>query len=436
MLTNFPRKAIAWAGPLGLVAALAAHPAHAAVVNKTWIGTWDATGSGNVAAGGPGMAAGQRYVVAVSYDDGSAVTSNVDILTGAFTPSGQTMSTINLNDAGNSLNIYVPMEGLDAGSPFIYTQNQGNHFPAFVPNPTLNFVDGAPISDPGNIIGLEYEGDFVAGGNNNIIELFNTTPGAATPVNMVSQVINLGQGPAATDTNGLVEAAPVIADDTTVTYSAGDLTQTTSLNAQGNDLGAGRSDGETFLDGAWSIPGTIQANGVDIAVDIANSGLTNTIDNATWNVTVTEEMTGLSDGAQALVDYANASPTAGASGTANATGYDFSFNFDDDDLTVNLIIAAFEVLTIQAFVDGTLTSFFDLLLGTGAQSALHSELEAAFGLGAHSLEILVEDLAGELATATVSFFVEDTGQPPPVPAPSTLLLLLLGLGVLARRSRA
>ncbi len=84
----------------------------------TYVGTWDTTASGNsTGVGGPGMSAGQRYVLRISWDNLSATTDNVDVLTAFFTPSGNLMRTIDLDDPGNSLDIFVPMEGLDAGSP-------------------------------------------------------------------------------------------------------------------------------------------------------------------------------------------------------------------------------------------------------------------------------------------------------------------------------
>ncbi|MDX1734061.1 MAG: hypothetical protein R3228_06835 [Halioglobus sp.] len=431
--TQFTRTKL-MAGLLGLSSALLSVTASAAIVSQTWVGTWDSTGSGNpTASGGPGMTAGQKYVIRVDYDTGSSVTT-ADVLDSFFAPSGQQMSTIDLTDPGNSLDIFVPMEGLDSGTPFIYTQDETDHFPAFIPAPTLNFTLGSDISDVNNIIGLEYEGDFVAGANNNIIELFNTTPGAATPINMVSTVLNLGTGPAATDTNGLAVAVPVQVANTSVTYSAADLVKTTALTVQSNDLGAGRSDGETFLSSTWSVTGATQANGVDIEVGIADSGLTNTADTTSWNVTVTEAMTDLSDSAVAAVDYSNASPTASLSAVADAVDIDFTLTRSDLDLAVNALIAGFEsVVAISALVDGTLTSFFDPLLATDFMTASHAALEAAFGLGGHTLLITVQDLAGASATATVDFFVQDTGVPP-VPVPAPLFLILLGLAMLRRRA--
>ena len=98
----------------------------------TYVGTWDSVASGNpVGVGGPGLVAGQKYVIRIAWDNLSTTTDGVDVLNSFFVPSGSTMRTINLSDAGNSLDIFVPMEGLDAGSPFIYTQNETTHFPPY-----------------------------------------------------------------------------------------------------------------------------------------------------------------------------------------------------------------------------------------------------------------------------------------------------------------
>lgn len=360
---------------IGLIAAAMMLPGivsvQAATIDVTYVGTWDSTGAGNpTGVGGPGMSAGQRFVIRASYDDASARTDNVDVLDAFFSPSGNLMTTINLDDAGNSLDIFVPMEGLDSGSPFIYTQDEGDHFPAFIVNPTLNFANLAPLSNA-NILGLEYEGDFVAGGGGNFIELFNTSPGGGA-INMVSQILNFDAGfaPAVVGVNTLAEASDVIVDaGPDRVYSASSLMQTTAATiVQSNDLGAARSDGEDFITTTWSQAGV--ASGDDITVAIADSGLTNTIDSAIWTFTADEEMTGRSGSDALIASYLNAAPTASASAVANAGGYDFSYLAGDDDLAVNGLIAGFEVLVFSALLDGTLdvTAFFNSLLTGGGHS--------------------------------------------------------------------
>ena len=85
-------------GLLGL-ALIFAQPASAVPVDIVFVGTWDSTGSGNTAAGSPGLATGQRYVIRITYDDTSTVTTGVDVLNSFFTPSGDTMQTMDLTDA-------------------------------------------------------------------------------------------------------------------------------------------------------------------------------------------------------------------------------------------------------------------------------------------------------------------------------------------------
>ena len=407
---------------LGLVLTVA-QPASAGDI--TFVGTWDSTASGNsTGVGGPGISVGQKYAIRISYDDLSTTTDNVDVLDAFFVPSGNTMRTIDLDDPGNALDIFVPMEGLDAGSPFIYTQNETDHFPAFIPSPTLNFIDGSDISNPANIIGLEFEGDF-SGAGNNFIELFNTSPGGST-INMVSQVLNLGVGPASNDTNGLVVANNLVIDaGPNIVYNAATLTQTTSsVVVQSNDLGAARSDNEDFIDASWSQTGTAAGTNLnDIVVGILDSGLTNTTDSTTWNVTMTEQMTLESDSDSAVISYMNALPTASASATATATGTDFMLTVDDMDLQVNSLIAGFEMLTVSALVDGTIdgTSFFTSLIpGGGIQSSTNAMLEAAFGLGLHNVSFIVIDKAGASVSASADFGVV-------VPEPSTFIFAVLGL---------
>lgn len=278
-------------------------------IDVIFIGTWNlAPGSGNATAqGGPGMSTGQRFVVRVSYDTASTVSTGVPVLTGGFTDSGNRMSTVNLAAPGNSLDIFVPMEGLDAGSPFIYIQNETTHFPAYIPNPTLNFIDGSDISDPANIIGLEFEGDFVTGANFNFIEIFNTSPGpAGAPINLIGQILNCsdavcsGSSIAIRSSNAMANAVDVVAEagpDRLYTDAMPSAT-TVSAVSQSNDLGAARSDGEDFIDATWQESGVQLVgtpSGNDITVSLANSGLDGATDTTSWQLVLSEQMSGVSD---------------------------------------------------------------------------------------------------------------------------------------------
>jgi hypothetical protein len=413
-------------GLLGLMLAMA-QPAFAAIHDVTYVASWDSVGSGNaVAVGGPGLSVGQKFVIRISYNDISTTIDDVDVLDAFFSPSGNLMRTIDLTEGSNSLDIFVPMEGLDSGGPFIYHQDETDHFPIFIPAPTLNFANGSSISLTSNIIGLEYEGDFVPGGVFNIIESFNTSPPQPDPpdpndINMVSQILNCGDvtcatspGIASNDTNldnvnngsGFAIAVALVVDAGTVVYNAGALTQTTaSIITQSNDLGALRSDGEDFIDAVWVPTGTPTGN--DIMVDIINSGLTMTTSVTTWDVTMTEQMTLMSDMDSAMVSYLNAVPTGSASATAVPGGTDFTLMYDDDDLVVNALIPGFEMLTVTALVDGSIPStlFFAELISTGTQSSTNAALEAAFGTGAHTVVFLVTDKAGASVSPSADFEV-------------------------------
>ncbi len=408
---------------LGLTLALA-QPAFAVINSVTYVAGWDSVGSGNPGAvGGPDLVVGQKYVIRISYDDSSATTDDVDVLDAFFSPSGNLMRTIDLTEGSNSLDIFVPMEGLDSGGPFIYQQDETDHFGIFIPAPTLNFANGSSISLTSNIIGLEYEGDFVPGGVFNIIESFNTSPPQPDPpdpndINMVSQILNCGDvtcatspGIASNDTNGLAVAVDLMIDaGPDIVYDFANLTQTTSsIVSQSNDLGAARSDSEDFIDASWSQTGATAGPKLnDIAVGIVDSGLTMTTSLTSWNVTMDEQMTLKSDNDPDLpVSYMNAAPTGSASAVATMTGTDFTLMYGDADLAVNGTIAGFEMLMVTALVDAVTdgTAFFTELINTGLQSSTNAALEAAFGTGLHTVVFTVTDKAGASVTPSADFEV-------------------------------
>ena len=416
---------------------------HAGLVNITKIGTWQASGSGNDTAAptnGPGMATGQKFVVKIQYDDASTVNTRF-VPTGTVGVTTQEMSSITLDGGSNILDIFVPMEGFDGNNgmdPFIYTQNQDDHFSTGtnVAQPTVNFMLGSDVSNASNVIGIEFEGDFVTGANFNVVQLFNAAADNDAPIEEIGRVFNCidancnlpSTSPAMTAVDSLTDAAAIAVFDSSVTYSAAGSTQTTNLTVQSNDLGANRTDGETFLDSSWDVTGTTQPNGVDIAVQIANSGLTKTTDIVNWGVEVTELMTDLSDTAEVIVDYANSAPSSTLSATATATGYDFVYTTADNDLAINALITGFEILTSMASVNGSATDLFDDLIANGTLSLSNSVLFTAFGAGTHTLDILVKDLAQAQFNSLVSFDVNDVI--PPVPVPPAFILMLTALGLL------
>jgi len=248
-----------------------------------------------------------------------------------------------------------------------------------------------------------------------------------------------------------------------------------------NDLGAGRGDKEDFLNFQWTVngggvagnqdgtrldrnvttltpggssftnSGTRAVENVNITRSLAQSGLQTTTDTSSFDLLVTEDITGLSDTDSVAVSYANTLPAiANASHTVDASfDINFSINYDDADLAINglLGIADFEVLSLEVLVDGIdQTSFFGGLLGTGGTSQLvsNADLISQFGLGTHSFKLNVSDRAIALAMATpvmssFNFVVQQGGLPGAAPEPSSLMLLTIGLAGLGagyrRRSR-
>ncbi len=439
-------KASLFAG--ALLSGIASVTASAAIipVEVVYVGVWDSVGAGNFGPGGAGISAGQKYVIALNYDALSIVSNNVAVLDGAFNPTPNLMTTIDLSAPGNSLNIYVPMAGLDtSGNPFIYEQNQSQHF-YYGPNspvPTLNFQNNTFIGDKNNIIGIEYEGDFAPGAGDNFIELFNTAAPNSPVVSMTAQVLSLGAGVASTDTDlnvsdppqRLAEAVELMVDaGPDIVYNAASLTQTaTAVITQSNDLGAFRTDGEDFIDVSWSPAGTVSGNSNQVG--IAASGLTMTTSTTTWSANAAEQMTGKADSDTTNVSYANAIPTLNASAAANGNDVDFIFDANDADLAVNTLIAGFEMLSFTALVDGTIDAsiFFADLFSNGSFTYTMADLFAEFGSGPHNLSFFATDKAGAQATALFGLEITGSANPPSIPEPSAILLMFGGLILLWRK---
>ncbi len=165
--------------------------ANAEIQDITFIGTWNLPpGSGNPAGvGGPAMSTGETFTIRVRYNDASMVLAR-DVPTELLATSGQMMSVIELNGGDNTLQISAPMPGFDTGTPFVYELNEGAHQTDLQPFATVNFAQGADVTDPANIIGFTFDGSFVAGSGNNLIDLFNTAANSTSDVNFVAQVVN------------------------------------------------------------------------------------------------------------------------------------------------------------------------------------------------------------------------------------------------------
>lgn len=230
-----------------------------------------------------------------------------------------------------------------------------------------------------------------------------------------------------------------------------------------NDLGAGRSDGEDFLTYEWTIngvssegdeagtrinrsvetlavanpsvedhgpmfvnDGTRTVDDVNKTVAIQDSGLTRTTDVVSFELLVTEDLTGQQDGDTVLVSYANALPTIlNFSTTVEGKGLLFELGIVDPDLAVNALIPDFEVLETVLSFDGHPLGAFGELLSSGSQFMSAAELIALFGVGERQLDVAVTDYylrqLGLSVTGSVKFSV--------VPLPSSLFLLLGALGL-------
>ncbi len=401
-----------------------------------------------------------------------------------------------LVENANNVEVIVPMEGFDSGgTPFVYTQTDQSHLnwpgdPYASPTPKIYFT--SPAATPAHFLGYRLEGNAVdrPGGNLNFIQL-NTEvagidPGDGIPVPTPSTVVNIrdeGQayGTVIRSVNAIVAAEAVVAEaGADMTYDASTLSITTDGGTfrngdgtwQDNDLGAARSDGEDFLTHTWSNLGSVQGGAQDVplvgadadadrpniipsespfvlqpppsgtrtvdmvnkTVGIADSGLRSTLDTATWEIEVHEELTGLDGGTDTMtVSYGNALPVIlDASASSQPGGLLFELDVDDLDLAVNASVVDFEGLEIGLYDGGVLfTDFGAALIGAGAEFVDDATLASIFGLGMATLEVRVADLylqsISSYVSATIHFIV--------VPEPATGALLGLGLIALAMRRR-
>jgi hypothetical protein len=232
-----------------------------------------------------------------------------------------------------------------------------------------------------------------------------------------------------------------------------------------NDLGAARTDGEDFLNYEWTVDGatvsgnldgtrlnrvvvgettadpsprhfandgTRTVNDVNIAVGIVESGLTNTLDTTTFQVAVTEDITGFTDTDTVTVGYSNTLPSiVNASATAQGDDILFELSIDDPDLAVNALIPDFEILDVSLLLDGNPFAGLTDLLMNGSELVDHATLLADFGAGAHELLVLATDRfldqLGGPVTARIDFTVNPGTVPATVPEPATLVLFAVGL---------
>jgi hypothetical protein len=312
-------------------------------------------------------------------------------------------------------------------------------------------------------------------------EVANIDPGDGIPVPTGTGVAQMRTGSfdmIIRSLNAIVDSVPVQAEaGAALLYSATDLSRTTDGGTvrnvdgtwQDNDLGAGRNDKEDFLTHGWTLMGSVEGGaanaplvGADVdaqrplilpsenpfvlqpppngtravekvnkMVGIVDSGLTTTTDVATWQVAVSEDLTGFDGGTDiTLVTYDNTDVVINAA-MVTPVGDDLLFDLDvlDDDFVINALgLADFELLSYALLLDGaTFTGLSDLLTN-GTEFVTLAEAIALFGTGVHSLEIRVSDRVRSLANT----YVSDTLSFEVVPEPGTGVLLLLGLIGLGR----
>ncbi|MDX1653720.1 MAG: hypothetical protein R3310_00775, partial [Candidatus Competibacteraceae bacterium] len=161
--------------------------------------------------------------------------------------------------------------------------------------------------------------------------------------------------------------------------------------------------------------GPRSVDNVNIQVSLADSGLQNTLDTTTFQVQVTEAITGLSDLDDVLVSYANTGPSATAGGgvvfdAGNfTTTIDASGLADDPDLAANGQVAGFETLSARFSIDGSdigpvqdlgspTSAPIPVTQGVTLQDALLGGLDMTTATAI--LEMEISDLAGATANAS------------------------------------
>jgi hypothetical protein len=389
---------------------LGASAANATPVSRVDIVIWSTDPGSGQPTSGTALQKGGKAVIKTTYDP--AVTPlmmttvngypywTVDLAGGAAPPNGG-----GLVSNGSSLDILIPLEGMDAGSPFIYASDEFSHgdypgdpFPS--ERPQIHFNDAAGT----DLLGFKMESlNFGPGGN--FVQL-KTEVASVSGVPTPSTVVQMRESDfdlIIRSVNGIVDSVSVQAEaGDALAYDAGNLTRTTDGGTfqnvdgtwQDNDLGAARSDKEDFLTHTWKNLGSVEGGATNVAlvgsdqdadrpniipvpgdlqpppsgtrtvekvnkqVGIANSGLQSTTDVATWQVGVTEDLTDFNGGTDTVsVSYANAGPSANAGAdlvfdASNLTKSTSGASMQDADLAVNATIAGFETVSSDFKVDG------------------------------------------------------------------------------------
>ncbi len=451
---NRNRRLGVWLVVASTLAAIAAGPAAAVSISKIYVGT---ISSAPTATPNPGLVSrGNRYVVKVTYDtaeiaavaaagrqfqtrdffsapldDAPGGAGSLELFLpsegfgGTLTQTGQDHFQIAGNTAptaeihffsscNSEATCDAAFRGIEFESNFIrnnspITPNPGgdlvfelrdpdaNLSGTDVTNHVVNVLDGAlaPIVANAGHVDVRSESGAASGGQLNPGVFLNE----AVPV-----IAEAGASPLVFDANTLslvTNGGTELVTDAVVAPVPGTLRSTPSAiddatRQADNDLGAGRSDGEDFLNYVWSVDGGGDQAGdqtgtrqdrivdtlnvanpattphgsryqdggdrtvddVNIAIGIAGSGLTSTTDTSSAEVEVTEDITGFSDTDTVAITYANAGPTAEAGAelvfdASNLVRATSGASLNDPDLIVNATIAGFETVEADFQIDGS-----------------------------------------------------------------------------------
>jgi hypothetical protein len=445
-----------------------------AYVVDTKVGTWSTNPGSGHASSGTDLQRGGKFVVEAAYDIlvtpvgaenfGGFPFFSVDLAGGAAPPNGG-----GLVSNGNTLDVLIPFEGFDVGTPFIYAQTEFDHgdypgdpFPSVVPQ--IHFNDAGAT----DFLGFKLESfDFGPGGNFVQLATEVASQGGVPTPSTVVDIINGTFQTVIRSVNSISDARAVEAEaGPALIYSVGlqavETDGGTLRNLDGswqdNDLGAVRSDKEDFLTHTWQLLGSVQGGatlgsllGTDLdalrpnvivslppvgtravenvnkSVDLVDSGIQTTTDVATWQVAVEEDLTGLGGTDVLEVSYANSNPTVDIDAIAQVGSVLFTYIMSDLDLAIP--IANFELLNLTILVDGAPNSDFDPLALNGNQVMSDSEIVTLFGIGPHTLEFRLADRTLESQTS----FVSDTAIF--VPEPGTCASLVAGFLALGAMRR-
>lgn len=392
----------------GLVPVLFCVPASATLIDIVVLGTWESTNV-NPSINKFGFSNGDKFVMKSTYDD-TTLFNGSEGVTAAVDP------TIN---AGTSFEVIIPHA---AGAPNPLEFDHTDHTDiGFAANAEIEFDGSDATTDPGSFRNFEIHVDFSFAGDDMD---FDTFMGAIQPE---TDMFNISSGGNLAAVGDGAEHLEIVTNDMTAdaggpyVFDASNL----SVNVSGSSGGGETSFEKTF---DWTGPGGALANspGQNIVVGLAESGLTNTTDTSTINLTVTESFTDFASSPDAAnVSYTNVAPEVLSAMGVNEVddSITLSATSDDADLIANALIPSFELVDIDFL-------FEDVVFLEGEGNVDLPTLLTIFGSpGIYEVVARATDLAGLFDSLPFNIEV--------VPEPGTAALLGLGLAGLAgmRRSR-